>query len=473
VSQVDRRSFFHAVAAAGLASAEGAPAPAAQPKGIPPAPKETGPELRRGPYLQAQGPGRVVVRWRTDGSARDARLRFGDSPGALDRAVTAALVPTPFTGVKDWAAAVEGLEPSRTYFYAVESSTAILAGADEAHSFRTAPEPGGPSPFRFWVLGDCGTNRVDSGNPGKAVAARNGFRAFNRGRPLDGVLLLGDNAYSHGTDAQYQTALFSVYRDELAHLPLWPCIGNHEITDDYFGIFTVPQKGESGGVPSGSPNYYAFDYANVHFVVLDLWKAPWRDPGDPQRRWLEADLAATRQDWVIAVNHFPPYCAGKYESERNGYLGDVRRKILPVLEAHGVDLLLTGHDHTYQRSYLLDGHYGTRETFDPSRHVKAPGDGTAAPLVKSRGPHSGLVVVVTGTAGAEQGPDPVDPNRGPQLDHPAMVPLRGGHQGGRGVRTLGTFLLEVDGPTLTGTQVDDRGGVVDRFVLAKGPSTHS
>ena len=323
--------------------------------------------------------------------------------------------------------------------------------------------------MRFWVLGDCGTNRVGTGNPGKSVAARNGFRRFNRGRPpLDGILLLGDNAYSHGTDSEYQTALFSVYRDELRNTPLWPCIGNHELTDDYFVIFTVPERGESGGVPSGCTNYYSFDYANIHFTVLDLWKAEWRDPSDPQRRWPERDLSASRQDWLIAVNHFPPYCDGKYESDRNGFLVNVREKILPVLEARGVNVLLTGHDHTYQRSYLLDGHHGTRETFDPSRHLKCEGDGRSAPLVMGRGPHSGLIVVVTGTAGAEQPADPSNP-RGTRLGHPAMVELPGGDQDGRGVRCLGTFLLEVNGLTLTGTQVNHRGRVVDRFSLRKDP----
>lgn len=309
MSPLPRRTFFQAVAAGVVpvaAAAESRPAPS-QPGTTLPAPKESTPELRRGPYLQAQGPDRVVVRWRTDGSAKGCRLRYGASLDALDRTAPARLVTTPFAGVEDWAAVVEGLEPSRTYYYAIEASTAILAGADDSHTFRTAPPQGRPTRARFWVLGDCGTNRVDTGSPGKSVAARNGFRGFNRGRGrLDGIILLGDNAYSHGTDAQYQTALFSVYRDELRDTPVWPCIGNHELTDDYFGIFTVPEDGEAGGVPSRCSNYYSFDYSNIHFTVLDLWKAEWRDPSAPQRRWLEADLAANRQDWVVVVNHFPP-----------------------------------------------------------------------------------------------------------------------------------------------------------------------
>src|SRR5262249_11558810 len=145
----------------------------------------------------------------------------------------------------------------------------------------------------------------------------------------------------------------------------------------------------------------------------------------------------------------------------------VRARIMPVLEAHGADLLLVGHDHTYQRSYLLDGHHGMSSTFDPTRHVKAEGDGTSTPWVKGHGPHSGLVTVVSGTAGAEQVYDPAHAHPGNQLDHPAMIRFEHGDQAGRGLRQLGTFLLEVDGLTLAGSQVDDRGRVVDRFTLHK------
>jgi len=93
-------------------------------------------------------------------------------------------------------------------------------------------------------------------------------------------------------------------------------------------------------------------------------------------------------------------------------------------------------------------------------------DGRSAPLVKGHGPHSGFVLVVTGTAGAEQTADPSNPH-GTRLAHPAMVKLPRGDQDGRGARRLGTFLLEVNGLTLTGTQVDDHGECVDSFQLNK------
>lgn len=451
-------------AAAGSSNG-GSPAPA-RPGTSLPRPQESAPELRRGPYIQALGSNRAVIRWRTSGGAEKSLLRIGTDPHQLTTIIEATRPPNLLPGVEDWMAVAKDLEADQTYYYAIEATTAILAGADEFHSFRTAPKIGTRTPVRFWALGDCGTNRVGTGNPGKAVEARNGFRTYDRGRNLNGILLLGDNAYSHGTDSQYQTSLFSVYADELRRLPVWPCIGNHELTDDYFSIFTVPEEGETGGVPSHFTNYYSFDYANIHFTILDLWKAEWRSASDPQRNWLERDLKATSQDWRVVINHFPPYCDGKYESDSNGYLVEFREKILPVLEANGVDLLLTGHDHTYQRSYLIDGHHGPRSSFDPAKHRKAWNDESGEPIVKKHGPHSGLIAVVSGTAGAPQLANPDDAN-GTRLGHPAMVKLATGEQDGRGVRRLGTFLLEVDGLTLTGTQVDEHGRVVDRFQLKK------
>ena len=283
MSPLSRRSFVQtvAVSALPLSAATAGPPLGELPERPSPPPRRARPNCGRGPYLQAQSSDRIVVRFRTDGSAQKVQLRYGDTPDSLDHVVPARLVPTPFPGVEDWAATVSGLEPSR----AITTPSKPRGPSSPApmrltYSARRLARQSDARPFL--ALGDCGTNRVNTGNPGKSIAARNGFRKFNQGRPqIDGMLLLGDNAYSHGTDGQYQTALFSVYHDELKSTPLWPCIGNHEMTDDYFSIFTVPEAGEAGGVSLGYPNYYSFDYANIHFVVLDLWKAEWRTPNAP------------------------------------------------------------------------------------------------------------------------------------------------------------------------------------------------
>ena len=64
--------------------------------------------------------------------------------------------------------------------------------------------------------------------------------------------------------------MFEMYPEMLRKSVLWPTRGNHEdFPSVYYGIFSMPAAGESGGLPSGTEAYYSFDYANVHFVCLD------------------------------------------------------------------------------------------------------------------------------------------------------------------------------------------------------------
>ena len=88
---------------------------------------------------------------------------------------------------------------------------------------------------------------------------------------------------------------------------------------------------------------------------------------------LEADLAATDQDWIIAFWHPPSYTKGSHDSDTEIRLIEMRENLLPILENHGVDLVLTGHSHSYERSFLLDGHYGTSDTLTEEMQVD-PGD---------------------------------------------------------------------------------------------------
>jgi hypothetical protein len=124
--------------------------------------------------------------------------------------------------------------------------------------------------------------------------------------------------------------------------------------------------------------------------------------------WLQLDLADTTQEWIIAYWHHPPYSKGSHDSDDpNGAdfdLVQMREQALPILENLGVDLVLAGHSHSYERSVLLDGHYGNSSTLDASM-VLDGGDGSwfgDGPYRKaSPGPasHEGAVYVVAGSAG--------------------------------------------------------------------------
>ena len=135
-------------------------------------------------------------------------------------------------------------------------------------------------------------------------------------------LMLGDNAYVDGTDAEYQRAVFDMYPTMLRQSVLWPAIGNHDTaqattvppTLPYFQIFSLPAAAEAGGVASGTEKYYSFDYANIHFVCLDSMTSA-RSSMGPMLTWLQNDLAATTQQWIIAFWHHPPYSKGSHDSD--------------------------------------------------------------------------------------------------------------------------------------------------------------
>ncbi len=431
-------------------------------------------ELRRAPYLLNQRPDGITVRWRTSDLRHTSVLRYGDTPNVLGQAVAATAVRQHFPGARDWEATVNGLDPDRRYYYAIEGDQAIIAGADDTHYFRTAPSPDSATRLRFWVIGDSGANRPREGDmdtvltmsgPTGPVKVRNGFRAFNQGGRVDGILLLGDNAYPWGSDAEYQTAFFGLYADELRRVPLWPAIGNHDMDGAYRHIFfTSPRDGDAGG--QAGRYYYSFDVGNAHFVVLDAWKSWWEVTTDPahvpwvqELAWLEADLAEADKLWTVVACHFPVYCDGNYDSDTNEPLVLLREALVPVLDRYGVDLYLAGHDHTYQRSYLIRGHTGTRDTYRPDEHLVSESTGRKEAIPKSHGPHTGTVYVVSGTG---SGTRPTG-----EFQHPVMVPLDTDLGQKRGLARPGSFVLDIEGDTLEAWQIDDSGKPVDHFRVSK------
>ncbi|MBT3270005.1 metallophosphoesterase family protein [Candidatus Poribacteria bacterium] len=432
-------------------------------------------ELRRGPYLLNQRPDGITARWRTGDAVRHTSvLRYGETPYVLDHAVAAERVRQHFPGLQDWEATVVDLAPDTKYYYAIEGDQVTLAGADERTHFRTAPASTSPRKLRFWFLGDSGSNRPREGEtdtvlqitgPTDPVKVRNGFRRFSQRRGADGIILLGDNAYPWGSDAEYQTAFFGIYRDDLANTPLWPGIGNHDMDDAYRHIFfTTPREGSSLGL--GSQYYYSFDLANVHFVMLDAWKSWWEVTTDPdyipwQRElaWLREDLASTRQTWTIVVCHFPLYCDGNYDSDTNGPLKLLREALVPILDRFGVDLYLAGHDHTYQRSYLIRGHTGTRDSFREEDHLVSAADGRSEPILKRGGPNGGTVHIVSGTGGGTR------PNGA--FAHPVMVPFQTEAGERRGLAQPGSLALAIEASALEGWQIDIHGQPVDHFRMEK------
>ena len=177
----------------------------------------------------------------------------------------------------------------------------------------------------------------------------------------------GSSALSRsGSADQYQAAVFDTYPSILRQSVVWPTRGNHDMGGStYAGMFTFPEDAEAGGVASGTPLYYSFDRANIHFICLDSYSSD-RSVGGAMWTWAEADLASTLQEWIIAFWHHPPYTKGTHDSDIEPRHIEMRQNALPILEDFGIDLVLGGHSHSYERSFLLDGHYGPSDTLEPS-----------------------------------------------------------------------------------------------------------
>jgi len=399
--------------------------------------------LVRGPYLQIGTPTGGLVRWRTD-LPSDAVVFYGtDLSGLTNLAVQATIT-------NEHIVQISGLQPETKYYYSIGSSTRPLAGGPD-YWFITSPQPAVSKATRLWVLGDSGTANQNARNVRNAYYD---FAATNR--PADIWLMLGDNAYQSGTDAEHQAAVFDMYPATLRNLFLWPTIGNHETAQSftamdfpYLDIFSLPQNGEAGGVPSGTEKYYSFDYANIHFICLDSMTST-RSATSPMAQWLQNDLAATAQDWIIVFFHHPPYTKGNHNSDAELELIEIRQNLLPILEANGVDLVLCGHSHAWERSFLLHGHYGLSGTLTNSMKIDGGDgreDGTGSYRKNAEG--EGVVYTVAGNGGQITGGS---------LDHRAHF---------LSLNELGSMIIDVNSNRLDAIFLATNGVSRDHFTLLK------
>jgi hypothetical protein len=414
-------------------------------------------QILRGPYLQRGTPTGVTVRWRTSAPA-DSRVWYGTQLGNLTSTADGA------AGATDHAVQIGGLAPDTRYFYAVGTTAGQLVGGDTAHFFVTAPTAGTRKDIRVWAIGDAGT----ADNNQRAV--RDAY-ASNSGSRLPHMwLMLGDNAYEDGTDSEYENAVFQMYTRELPASVLWPTLGNHDghtadsatQSGPYYDMFTLPVAGEAGGEPSATEAYYAFDYGNVHFICLESYETD-RSAAGAMMTWLEADLQSvvlrpTPPDWIIAFWHHPPYTKGSHNSDTETELVEMRTNALPILEDYGVDLVLTGHSHSYERSFLLDGHYGLSTSLTGAMILDGgdgdpAGDGPYEKATPGNGPHEGAVYIVAGSSGQISGGS---------LNHPAMH---------LSLNSLGSLVLDVDRNVLDVRFLDGAAAIRDSFRLVKaGPA---
>lgn len=447
-------------------------------------------EVTRGPYVQMVTPDSIVVVWRTDEAIKPV-VRYGEKVTSLRERLDGDSItlrvssdvarkdgaellyaepeadrrertentndrdPSTAENSYQYEARITGLEAGRTYYYAVHDGRKRLAGGDDSYRFTTSPIEGTAADLRIWVVGDSGTG----GRLQKQVHEAMLEYVDASDRALDMYIHVGDMAYGDGTDREFQRNFFDVYEPTLRNTVCWPAMGNHEGHTSrgisgfgpYYDAYVVPTAAEAGGLPSGTEAYYSFRVGSVHFICLDSHDLD-RTPTGAMARWLTADLDQAKGDWLIAFWHHPPYTKGSHDSDREGQLIEMRTHIMPILEAGGVDVVLTGHSHIYERSMLMDGAYSTPTTADGV--ILDDGDGRPdgdGPYLKSAGlhPHEGTVQIVAGHGGASlsrKGTMPV--MREIILEH-------------------GSVLLDLDGDTLVGRMVNRSNDIRDVFSIVK------
>jgi Calcineurin-like phosphoesterase len=190
--------------------------------------------------------------------------------------------------------------------------------------------------LRFAVIGDSGTGTAAQSEVARLLAE------WRASFPFELVLMMGDNIYGRDDPRDYRQKFEEPYRALLdAGVKFYAALGNHDDPKQRFY-----EKFNMGG-----ERYYSFKApgGGVRFFALD---SNYMDK--PQLEWLEKELQASGADWKICFFHHPLYSAGK----KHGPSEELRSTLEPLFVKHGVDLVLQGHEHFYERLEPQNGiHY--------------------------------------------------------------------------------------------------------------------
>jgi hypothetical protein len=368
------------------------------------------PTVTRGPYLQMLGTNSVVVRWQT-ATATDSKVSYGLTT-SYGSSMSNATVST------EHEISITGLTQDTKYFYQIGTTTANVS-SDAQTFFKTALPAGTTSEFTVWATGDFGT-----GGTGQSDV-RNAYTTYATANLPNGKadfwLWLGDNAYNAGTASEYTSTVFNIYPSILKNTPVFPSVGNHDYGNhgdafpgatfpyptapyEYFSAFSMPQNAELGGVASTTKRYYSYNYGNVHFIVLDSYGVVTNSNtvdavNNPMYTWLRNDLIANTKKWTVCYFHHPPYSMGTHNSDTEAGMANMRQYYVPLLETYHVDLVLSGHSHVYERSFLTYLNYGLEASITPAMKINSTMGDVSPYYTKSLVNGIGTVYIVCGNSG--------------------------------------------------------------------------
>lgn len=452
------------------------------------------------PYIQP-GPASALVEdhdsltvaWQMEDGPADFAVTFGlDKTYRSTAKIVRASRPAKSGAARvNYHATLSGLTLNRTYYYRVRGNGKILA-----EGYASTRKPRGHK-IRFVSFGD--------NSCGAAADHAIAFQAY-RARP-DFVMNTGDNVYNAGLDGEYTRCFFPVYNSDnaspadgaplLRSVPFYTVLANHDLNAreqtvadfdhdrDALGYFTAMHLPESRFTPShptplagenrviaqfrdcAGPRYphmanYAFDYGDAHFLCLD--SNVYVDPTDRKLQdWIDRDLSSTDALWKFVVFHHPPFNAGM-EHFREQHM----RALSPLFEKHGMDIALSGHEHTYQRTHplrfepadigraaLIDGK-DRRVSGKFSIDTQFDGDKATKPV--------GIIYIVTGAGGNDLYDSGFtgSPEKWLREDDGNAAYVAKFHSAKHSLT-----VIDIDDRSLYLTQIDEDGGEIDRIHLTK------
>jgi hypothetical protein len=449
MESISRRSLLRAAAITGAASGASAllasPAWGSSSLWKQPGPSDASPADQLHIAYGADPASQMTVSWHTATSVSRPRVRVGLPRGGYGLEVPADTLSyvDSFNAVETIChhSRIRGLRPDTTYVYQVLAD----GSAPVTGSFRTAPV--GRVPFRFTSVGDLATpNTAWSKSSLNAATTVHQIEQFN---PLF-HLHNGDLSYANNNTAN-QPAVWGDFMNNISTVasstPWMTALGNHESEwgngplgyASYQARFGLPTTGSNR--PGWQGNWYSFKVGSALFLSLDANDVVFQNDGSAnpadtsdglyihgysngaQTTWLEQELAAARKssdiDWIVAFFHQPIM-----SSSTEGAGGDLglRETFMPLFDKYGVDLALCGHDHDYERTYLVKG-------TDPGTNLRPTVVSTETDHLDSSKGLLHMVVGGGGTSGHDDvygaptvGSDPVyggDPVAQLYLDTPA------------------------------------------------------
>ncbi len=368
-------------------------------------PLRVDPDLKRGPYVQLGGTESILVVWQTMPVTQGA-VEFGLTE-SLGTRITSGEFGTTHS------LSLTGLQSNTYYYYRVLDGDRPLSRIVRFHTNHESSDTN----FSFLVLGDSGNGSAEM------FAVANLINASGASFGLH----TGDVIYPHGEEQFYDSSFFWPYAPFLATNVMYTSLGNHDTNTDngapYLNNFHLPANNRHG-----TERYYSFDYGHAHFVALDT-NLP-TAPGSAQRSWLEQDPALSTKPWKFVFFHHPPYSAGflTMDGERFELAHMlVRRNLVPLFEFFGVDIVFSGHAHSYERTF-------------PILQNQAVDQGQEPDYVNPSGP---IYVVTGGGGGGLSGLDSSSFNvRAVAAHHIVEISLSDDEMIGRAIRPSGLVIDE-------------------------------